>query len=119
MSQGELAEAIGTHQGTVSEWESDDARKIQRSNLLAIARVTGRTVEWLKRGDTPPTVRESAQRGYIAINGGASEAAARLDALAADLELQGIIQPGDAAQLREVADHLRGEGQDRARRLGG
>lgn len=113
LSQEELGDAIGSSQGTVSEWEKDDERRIQRSNLKALARELRTTEEWLQRGTgQPPTLtRERPERPYISVSGGKEEAAARLDALTADLTLLNLIQPADAAQLRDVAARIRGEEQ--------
>lgn len=107
LTQAELAARIGTDQSTVSEWENNDGPRIRRANLLALARELATTVEWLERGEGADQLRESRQPSYIAINDAAEVAAARVDALAAELLIDGLVDAEVAALLRGVATRIR------------
>lgn len=49
----EIADICGVSPGAVTQWTTGETKSIRPENLVALARATGRTMEWIATGDGP------------------------------------------------------------------
>ncbi|WP_295802169.1 helix-turn-helix transcriptional regulator [uncultured Microbulbifer sp.] len=57
LTQSELARSCGVSVQAVSQWESGSTKNPAASNVLATAKATGLSIEWLITGRQPVTAR--------------------------------------------------------------
>jgi transcriptional regulator with XRE-family HTH domain len=107
-SQTQLGDAIGVGQGTVSEWESQDERRINRSNLKAMAEALGTTPEWITDGEVPRPPRAGELGAYISVKGRIMEAAGLLSGVLAELSATPTptAASGEPARVVEVLETM-------------
>jgi len=89
MSQEELAEAVGVHRVTISQWEADGA--YPRSSIGALEDVLGISLD---DGDSAPELVSDELRALIYREFSAEDAALALGAIEQTLKVRRITSPG-------------------------
>lgn len=84
LSQPEMAEAVGTHERTYQNYESVSKPRTPWGLMNDIAKVTGKTTEWLIHGDRPtPDLLGLAEHAQVST--GFVEFREHVDAIRADI----------------------------------
>ena len=53
--KSEIADLVGVSTAAVTQWESRETKTLKAENLMALAKATGRSPQWLATGEGPET----------------------------------------------------------------
>jgi transcriptional regulator with XRE-family HTH domain len=114
-TQAQLAVRVGVTRELISTWEADGVEEIKHSNLMALCRAFGKTVEWVEVGDEPQAKAGSKSVAAVSEDGEVDPARhAELHTLAVDMALAAMVKamcvntPAAAVVLRDHLEALAG-----------